>query len=115
MSDVAHGPLVNKFHERFTHVFEGARNVMHFACDNGHVEACKFIVWNYPSLLKKVDHEGRHAGPGHFAVRSVNMDTYLEQKIDLTKCTNLNTNSFKWPVYTVTAKCENTFWTDIPT
>ena len=84
--------FLKRFRASFTHASESARNALHIACDNGQFEACKFIVWNYPSLLKEVDYKKRHAA--HFAVRSGNMDTltYLETKMDVTECTETGMN-----------------------
>ena len=84
--------FLNKIKASFTHASASDRNALHIACDNGQFEACKFIAENYPSLLNEVDHKGRHAA--HFAVRSGNMDTltYLETKMNVTKCTKSKMN-----------------------
>nr|XP_022302832.1 uncharacterized protein LOC111110570 [Crassostrea virginica] len=76
----------------FTHSSESKRNALHVACDHGHFDACKFIIDNCPSLLNEVDFTGRHAG--HFAARSGNMDilTYLETMMDMTKKTDNGMN-----------------------
>nr|XP_022297396.1 uncharacterized protein LOC111106843 isoform X2 [Crassostrea virginica] len=71
----------------FTHSSASGRNALHIACDNGHFDSCKVIIDNCPSLLNEVDFTGRHAG--HFAVRGGNLDilTYLETMMDVTKNT----------------------------
>ena len=76
----------------FAHLSESKRNALHVACDHGHFDACKFIIDSCPSLLCEVDDKGRHAG--HFAVRGGNMDilTYLETKMDVTKKTDNGMN-----------------------
>ena len=75
------------FHENknsLTSVSGSKRTALHISCDNGHIDACKYLVETCPSLLTTVDHKGRHAG--HFAVRRCNIVIveYLETKMDLT-------------------------------
>lgn len=77
----------------FVHKSESDRNVLHIACDNGHLDSCKFITEVCPALLNDVDHKGRHAG--HFAARNgiVEIMKYLvSQNADVTKNTNTGMN-----------------------
>lgn len=59
---------------------ESDRNALHIACDHGHLDTCKYVSKECPSLLHAVDHKGRHAG--HFAARGGNIDimNILHQK-----------------------------------
>lgn len=74
------------------HKSESDRNALHIACDNGHLEACKFLTDTCLSLLSAPDEKGRY--PVHFAARSGNMELlkYLENKTELTKETNTGMN-----------------------
>lgn len=74
------------------HKSESDRNAMHIACDNGHLEACKFLTNTCPSLLSAPDKKGRY--PVHFAARSGNMELlkYLESQTELTKETKTGMN-----------------------
>lgn len=74
------------------HKSESDRNAMHIACDNGHLEACKFLKETCPSLMSASDHKGRY--PVHFAARSGNIELlkYLEDKTDMTMETTTGMN-----------------------
>lgn len=74
------------------HKSESSRNALHIACDNGHLEACKFLTETCRSLLSEPDERGRY--PVHFAARSGNMELlkYLETKTELTKETKTGMN-----------------------
>lgn len=74
------------------HKSESNRNALHIACDNGQLEACRFLTDTCPSLLSAPDDKGRY--PVHFAARSGNMELlkYLETKTELTKETNTGMN-----------------------
>lgn len=74
------------------HKSESKRNALHIACDNGHLEACKFLIVTSPSLLSESDEKGRY--PVHFAARSGDLELlkYLESKTELTKETNTDMN-----------------------
>ncbi|XP_048741997.2 ankyrin-1-like isoform X3 [Ostrea edulis] len=77
----------------FVHKSESDRNVLHIACDNGHLDSCKYITEVCPALLNDVDHKGRHAG--HFAARNGNIEImkYLvSQNAEVTKNTNTGMN-----------------------
>lgn len=73
---------------------ESERNALHIACDNGQLEACKYLIGASRSLLSETDEKGRY--PVHFAARSGDMDLlqYLESQTDLklTKETNTGMN-----------------------
>lgn len=74
------------------HKSESDRNILHIACDNGHLEACTFLTVTCPSLLSVPDEKGRYSV--HFAARSGNMQLlkYLESKTVLTKETHTGMN-----------------------
>lgn len=78
----------------FKHRSESDRNALHIACDHGHLDTCKYVSKECPSLLHAVDHKGRHAC--HFAARGGNVDImkYLAstKKADVTKETNAGMN-----------------------
>lgn len=74
------------------HQSVSGRNALHIACDNGHLDACKYITGTCSSLLSVSDHKGRYAV--HFAARSGNMELlkYLETKTALTVETHKGMN-----------------------
>ncbi|XP_062619250.1 putative ankyrin repeat protein RF_0381 [Saccostrea cucullata] len=46
---------------------EDMKSVLHSACENGHLEACKYIAQHYPERIHATDKNGRHAG--HFVAK----------------------------------------------
>lgn len=71
----------------FEHKSESSRNALHIACDNGHIEASKYISDICSSLLNARDDTGRYAF--HFASRSgcIEILKDLELKTDVTQAT----------------------------
>lgn len=63
------------------HKSESDRNALHIACNNGHLEACRFLTDTCPSLLSAPDEKGRY--PVHFAARTMELLKYLETKTEL--------------------------------
>lgn len=67
----------------YSESFKTGKTCLHTACENGHVDICKFILNKKPDLKDKEDNNHQHAG--HFAAKSGSTEILfaLKEKADL--------------------------------